>query len=72
MYVKIEGTGCCEHKGMVQVRFCMYLDPTDYGYEKHHIQVPDLTGVKYKGKVDKDDIPVDFTDCQKLLDSLPK
>lgn len=41
MYVKIEPSGCCERKGMVQVRFCMYLDQGDYGYEKHHVQNSD-------------------------------
>ena len=39
MYVKVEPTGCCERKGMVQVRFCFFLDPTDYGYEKHHVKI---------------------------------
>lgn len=44
-YVKIEPSGCCEDKGMVQVRLSMFLDPGDYGFEKHHIDVPvrDLT-----------------------------
>ena len=39
MYVKVEPTGCCERKGLVQIRFCMYLDEGDYGYDVHHIQV---------------------------------
>ncbi len=41
MLVKVEPTGICERKGLVQVRFCMYLEPGDYGYEKHHIRVPE-------------------------------
>ncbi|KKL83936.1 hypothetical protein LCGC14_1969750 [marine sediment metagenome] len=41
MYVKIEPSGCRERKGLVQVRFAMYLDPSDYGYDVHHVQVPE-------------------------------
>ena len=26
MFVRVEPTGCHERKGLVQVRFCMYLD----------------------------------------------
>jgi hypothetical protein len=40
MYYKIEKSGCCERKGMVQIRYCFYLDKEDYGYEKHYIDVP--------------------------------
>lgn len=72
MFVKIEPSGCCERKGMVQIRFCMYLDKSDYGYEKHYIQVPDFTGTKYKDKVDKEGNPVDSKDYQKWVDGLPK
>ena len=39
MLVKVEPTGCCERKGLVQIRFCMYLDEGDYGYDIHHVQV---------------------------------
>ncbi len=60
MYIKIEPTGTCQRKGMVQVRLCFYLDANDYGYEKHH--VPDITE-EYTGK------PEDY---QTWLDSLPK
>ena len=34
MYVKIEKSGCCERKGMVQVRYSFYLEDGDYGYER--------------------------------------
>jgi hypothetical protein len=40
MYVEIEQSGCCERKGLMQVRFCLYLEPGDYGYEQHHLTVP--------------------------------
>jgi len=39
MFVKTEPTGICERKGLVQVKFCMYLEPGDYEYEKHYVQV---------------------------------
>ncbi len=40
MYVRVEPTGCCERKGLVQIRFCFYLEPSDARYDVHHIQVP--------------------------------
>lgn len=39
MYFEIEKSGLSERKGLVQIRLCFYLDPGDYGYEKHHIQL---------------------------------
>jgi hypothetical protein len=41
MYYKIEKSGCCERKGMIQIRFSFYLDKEDYGYEKHCIDIPE-------------------------------
>lgn len=41
MYVKVEPSGCVGRHGLVQIRFCMYLDEGDYGYDVHHIQVPE-------------------------------
>lgn len=72
MYVKIEPSGCCERKGMVQVRFCMYLGPTDYGYEKHHIQMPVIPKGGYPGKIDKRGSPVNQEQYDTWLASLPK
>lgn len=71
MYVKVEPSGCCERKGMVQIRFSMYLDPTDYGYEKHHIQVPVIPEGGYSGKVGEQGQPLDNKDFQKWLSKLP-
>ncbi len=39
MRVEVEPTGCTERKGLVQIRFAMYLEPDDYGYDVHHVQV---------------------------------
>jgi len=44
MYVRVEPSGCCERKGLVQVRFCMYLDKGDYGYNIHHIHLEESPG----------------------------
>ena len=44
-YLKIEPSGCVAYKGLVQILFSMYLNPTDYGYEKHHVQTVDEFGV---------------------------
>lgn len=41
MFVKVEPSGCCERKGMVQVRLCLFLDEGDYGYEKTLLTVPE-------------------------------
>ncbi|KKL44897.1 hypothetical protein LCGC14_2361100 [marine sediment metagenome] len=40
MRVEIEPSGCTERRGLVQIRFAMYLSPSDYGYDVHHVQVP--------------------------------
>jgi hypothetical protein len=72
MYVKVEPSGCCVRKGMVQVRFCMYLEPTDYGYERHHIEVSVIPENGYPGKVDERGNPIDQKDYDTWLDSLPK
>ena len=72
MYIKVEPTGVCERKGLVQIRFCMYLDEGDYGYEKHHIQVPVVPKEGYRGKVDELGSPIDRENYQTWIDSLPK
>lgn len=72
MFVKVEPSGCCERKGMVQVRFCMYLDEGDYGYEKHHVQIPVIPEGGYTGEVDEMNNPVDIEDYNKWLGKLPK
>lgn len=72
MYVRVEPSGCCERKGLVQIRFCMYLDEGDYGYEKHHIQVPVIPEEGYQGEIDEEGNPKDWKDYQKWIDSLPR
>lgn len=71
MFVKIEPSGCCERKGLVQIRFCMYLEPGDYGYNIHHIRLPVIPKGGYQGEV-SEGVPVDIEDYNKWLDGLPK
>lgn len=72
MRYEIEKSGCCERKGMVQIRYAFYLDPEDYGYEKHHVQVPVIPEGGYKGELDKEGNPADMVDYQKWIDGLEK
>ncbi len=72
MFVRVEPTGCCERKGLVQVRFCMYLDESDYGYEKHHVQVPIIPEEGYPGEVGNRRQPTDIEDYDAWASSLPK
>jgi len=50
----------------------MYLEPTDYGYERHHIQVPVIPEGGYIGKIDAEGSPVDQADYDNWIASLPK
>ena len=72
MYYKVEPTGCCVRKGMVQVRYAFYLEPGDYKYEAHHVKVPVIPDGGYPGEVGKDSRPEDREDYRAWLDSLPK
>lgn len=70
MYVKVEPSGCCERKGLVQIRLCMYLDKGDYGYEKCHRLLP-VGNPVYTGKMEKL-MPLDETDFLHWYESLEK
>jgi len=72
VFVKVEPSGCCERKGLVQARLSFYLDEGDYGYDIHYIQVPVIPEGGYTGEVDVEGMPKDMEDYQKWLDSLPK
>jgi hypothetical protein len=71
-YVVVEPSGTCENNGMVQIRLAMYLYPSDYGYEKQHVQVPVVPAGGYTGKVDSIGQPIDINDYNKWIASLPK
>lgn len=70
MYYEVEQSGCCEHEGMVQVRFSVYLEPGDYGYSKHNVLVPVIPEGGYPGAV-IGGIPQDATHFKNWLESLP-
>jgi len=72
VFVRVEPSSCRERKGLVQIRFCMYLDEGDYGYDVHHVQVPVIPEEGYTGKVNEFGTPVDMKHYQEWLDSLPK
>lgn len=54
MHFKVNPTGCGERKGLVEVRYDLYLDPDDYGYADHYVVVPDFPKEGYRGKDDPD------------------
>jgi len=49
MYFEVENSGVCERKGLVQVRYCLYLEPGDARYEEFYVDVPDIKE-EYTGK----------------------
>jgi len=72
MYFKVNPTGCNERKGLVEVRYDLYLDPTDYGYPEHYVQVPVMPEGGYPGKVDAMVAPVDQEDYAKWFAGLER
>ena len=72
MFFKVNITGCSERKGLVEVRYDLYLDPTDERYSEHYVQVPVIPKGVYTGKVDEEGSPVDQVDYDKWLDGLKK
>lgn len=50
MYFKIEKSGCNVRKGLVEIRYDLYLDEKDYNFEAHYVDVPNtslFTGEMY-------------------------
>jgi hypothetical protein len=72
MFFKVNITGCQERKGLVEVRYDLYLDPTDERYSEHYVQVPVIPKEGYTGKVDEMGSPVDQADYDKWLDGLKR
>ena len=69
---EIEPTGCCEHKGMRQIRLCFYLEPGDARYNEHHVNMPVIPKNGYPGKKDEQGQPESMDDARSWVDSLPK
>jgi hypothetical protein len=72
MFFKVNTTGVSERKGLVEVRYDLYLDATDERYSEHYVQVPVIPKEGYTGKVDEMGSPVDQDDYKKWLDGLKK
>lgn len=74
-YANIDPTGCEIRKGYLKVKIRMYLEPSDPYYYVHHVEVIDEDNKEYKrgykGKVDKDGVPLDETDYNNWLNGLP-
>jgi hypothetical protein len=72
MFFKVNTTGVSERKGLVEVRYDLYLDPTDERYSEHYVQVPVIPKEGYTGKVDEIGSPVDQDDYKKWLAGLDR
>lgn len=72
MYYKIEKSGCNERKGLVEIRFDCFLDPDDYNYSEHHVQVPVIPEGGYPGKLKETGEPVDQADYDRWFNKLEK
>ena len=74
-YAVLEPSGCYVEDGKISLRIDMFLDPSDANYYREHVYVIDETSKEYqagyKGKLDKDEQPVDFADYDKWLNGLP-
>ena len=68
-YFKIEKSGCCEHKGLCQVRADFYWDEKDAEYALTECKIYPEKG--YEGKVNEMGMPVDIDDYKKWEDALP-
>jgi len=69
---EIEPTGCCERKGMRQIRLCFYLDPGDARHNEHHVNVPVYPKDGYPGEKGLQGEAKSDADFKSWRDSLPK
>jgi hypothetical protein len=72
MYFSVNHTGCNERKGLVEIRYDLYLDPSDHKYSEHHVQVPVIPAGGYTGKVDVMGQPLNQKDYDKWFATLPR
>jgi len=70
MRFEVELSGLSIRHGRIQIRFCLYLDPDDYGYEKHFVDVPIEPLEGYSG-FGENGQPIDNDHYNEWLDSLP-
>jgi len=69
---EIEQSGCCERKGMRQIRLCFYLEPGDARYSEHHVNMPVHPKGGYHGALDEKGMPADMDHHTAWLSNLPK
>jgi len=69
---KLEPTGFSVRNGLVQLRFCFYLELGDARYSEHHIQMPVIPPEGYSGEVDEMGMPIDEDAYNAWEDGLPK
>ena len=50
MYFKIEKTGCTEDRGLVQIRYDLFLDEGDYKYLEYFVECPIFPEEGYPGR----------------------
>ena len=72
MYFKIEKSGCVEDRGLVQVRFDLFLEEGDYKYLEHYVEVPIFPPEGYRGKIEEGTgRPTDMEYFNKWVSTLP-
>jgi hypothetical protein len=71
MYWKLEDSGHSVYQIVVALRYDLFLDEGDQGYDQHHVFVPIIPEGGYQGKVDETGKPVDMDDYQKWFSGLP-
>lgn len=72
MYFKVEPSGCCERKGMVQIRYDFYLHPGDYGHKERRVKAPIMPEGGYQGPLKDDGSPESAKHYVNWLESLPR
>jgi len=71
MNFRVEPTGCCEKGGFIQVRYCLYLDESDYKYDRHNFPVYVIPKDGYPGEVYENGDPVDAVEYEKWIKKQP-
>lgn len=71
MHFTIDLSGCGENKGLVEIRYNCYLDPGDYGYNIHYIQIPDVPSEGYPKQAELDAVRDAWMTFAKTLTKIP-
>jgi len=68
---EIEPSGCCERKGMRQIRLCFYLEPGDARHAEHDVSLPIIPKNGYRGAKDGRGQPKSESDYRSWIKGLP-